>query len=489
MTLKLDVLPARTTAPRRAASPWKAAALVGVAVVVVMLGRLFIGGVVGMGDLGDGHRLMCTAGVADPHAFDPGGHLHTHWTPHRWYGETCGTEGPSTETWLIWPSKYLTTLFFAESGVDLRALGLLCSLLTGLLCGLLVLVLRGPVPVRAFLAAGVGMVFADCAFAGYFVSAYAEPAVLLGTVATLVPLLVVWRRGFTTLPTLLCAAGALLFTIVAKSQTAAYVFPIAIALLTMPYGGVLPLAGRGWYGRRWPALVVLGLTCALTTVYVGGHAIRDRDRDVDAMVFKEILPHSPSRAADAAALGLDPTRMNVTGSPGGPAAYSSEHVGWLRVGVFYGTHPTRFVRMFYRGVAATAQMRPANVGSYPAGVPYAQEHRLPFYTWVFAVFRWANWLMLSEWIMLALCGLLVLRHEFLPAWSRIYGHLALWLSAAIPALVWTEMLTEGAEDTARHLACASFLTAVGLPVLVVCSGLLCLSLRVSTTKPIRKAFL
>jgi hypothetical protein len=44
-------------------------------------------------------------------------------------------------------------------------------------------------------------------------------------------------------------------------------------------------------------------------------------------------------------------------------------------------------------------------------------------------------------------GLLVIRHEILPRWSRLYGHMALWLAAAIPAHLWTEMLTEGPTDT------------------------------------------
>ena len=54
-----------------------------------------------------------------------------------------------------------------------------------------------------------------------------------------------------------------------------------MGVLTVPYGGYLPLGraaevswGKGrrlrWYGRRWPALVVLALTCALAVgVYEG----------------------------------------------------------------------------------------------------------------------------------------------------------------------------------------------------------------------------
>ena len=93
------------------------------------------------------------------------------------------------------------------------------------------------------------------------------------------------------------------------------------------------------------------------------------------------------------------------------------------------------------------------------------------------VFRWANWLMMGEWILLGLAGLLVLRHELLPRWTRVYGHLALWLAAAIPACLWLEMLTDGAADTTRHMVCVAFLTVMGLPVLAACSAFLGISLK------------
>ena len=199
--------PPPVVVPRPA--PWRAALLVGAAVMTIMLVRLFAGGVVGLGDQGEGHRLLCSLGVADASAGDPAGpgYLHPSWPAHHWYGETCGAEGTgepyhSTELWLLWPAKYLSALMFGDNGeLDLRALGVLCSVLAGLLCAGLVLALRGPVWVRALVAGGIGTVFADSTFAGYFVSPYSEPAALLGTVGTLLALVVIWRRGCTTVPT------------------------------------------------------------------------------------------------------------------------------------------------------------------------------------------------------------------------------------------------------------------------------------------------
>lgn len=493
--------------PARLRRSWRVAMLVGAAITGIMLGRLFIGGVVGLSDQGEGHRLLCTVGVTAAHPFDGtgAGHLQTLWPAHRWYGETCETNGgepyPSTQLWLLWTAKFLTSVFFGEGdALDLRALGVLCSVLAGLLCAGLVLVLRGNLLLRAFVAFGVGMVFADSAFAGYFISPYGEPATFLGTVAIILVLIVVWRRGHTSVPLLLCVAGTTLFTIAAMPQTAGYLLPIAIGVLAVPYRGLLRLEsiqgrprkdGRAlhWYGRRWPALVALALTGALAVMYVSERPSRLNDRTLYDLVFSEILPHSPDPIGDLRALGLDPAWAGAAGSGFdsphalvGTPAYDEfrDRAGWLRVGFFFGTHPFRLAQGFFRNVAATAELRPGDLGSYPAGSgrpAYAQEHRVPFYSWVFTVFRWANWLMLFEWIGLAMAGLLVVRHETLPRRSKVYGYLALWLSMAIPAQLWTGMLIEGTPGSTTHLVCVAFLTAVGLPVLAACSALLYRKLR------------
>jgi hypothetical protein len=174
--------------------------------------------------------------------------------------------------------------------------------------------------------------------------------------------------------------------------------------------------------------------------------------------------------------------MNAPNSLMGTPAYPRflHQITWSRIGMLYGAHPSRLGKLFYRGVAATAELRPHHLGSYPEAPgrrPYAQEDRVPFFGWLFAVFRWANWLMVTEWILLALTGLLVIRHEILPRWSRVYGHLALWLAAAIPAHLWTEVLTEASGDPTRRMVCVAFMTVAGLPVLAVCSALLYDSLK------------
>jgi hypothetical protein len=493
-TLPLPLVPMDLSMPRPRYRARPAALAVGLVVTVIMLLRLFAGGVVGLGDEGDGHPVTCSIGVAEPGG---PGHVHPVWPSHHWYGETCGTAGhphPSTELWLLWPVKILTSAV-SGGGLDLRLLGVLCSLLVGLLCAGLVLALGGPVRVRAFVAVGVGMVFADCAFADYFVSPYAEPAALLGTAAILVSLIVIWRRGHTTVPSLAWICGLLLFTIGAKAQTAGYLVPTVVGILAVPYRGILPPPERhgrvGWCGRRWPALVALALTGTMAAVYVGGQLGRADDESMRAMAYAELLPHDHIPAAHLRTLGLDTPAS--TAIPYDPAtglpnpAYEGLHsrISWYRIALFYGVHPLRAGSLLGRGVAAAADVRADHLGSYPPGSgrrAYAEENRIPLYTWVFAIFRWAHWLMAAEWIMLALAGLLVIKHEFLPRWSRVYGHLALWLAAAAPIHLALEALTAGSREPTRHMACAAFLTAVGLPVLATCVFLLFLSLRTLTRR-------
>jgi hypothetical protein len=165
--------------------------------------------------------------------------------------------------------------------------------------------------------------------------------------------------------------------------------------------------------------VILALTGVLTLTHVAGQPGTLRDQARYAMMFGEILPHSPNPLADVRALGGDPMWMSASGagttgqnSLVGTPAYDRflDRVTWFRIATFLGSHPSRLSPMFYRGVAATAQLRPRYLCPHASGRrPFAQEDRVPFFSWLFAVFRWANWLMVVEWVLLALAGLLVIR--------------------------------------------------------------------------------
>jgi hypothetical protein len=488
----------------RRTARWTAAAIA-VAVTVLMLGRLFVGGPIGLGDQGDGHRLMCSVGVADAAPFTDrsSGFAHLEWRAHHWYGETCGADASgepyqSTELWLLWPAKALTAVATGRYGnLDLRALGVLCAVLAGLLCGALFLALPGRSRLRAFVAVGTGFVLADAGFAGYFVSPFSEPAALLGMLAILIALLVIWRRGHATAPTLVAVVAAAAFTIAAKTQNVSYLLPLAVGLLCVPHRGLASTwrGLLGWAARRWPAIVAITMLTIFSAAFMSGQPQRFSQQGRYDAVFTEMLPHGTHPAADLRSMGLDPAWASASDSnlyspnalAGTPAYTRFVHeISWSKIGEFYLTHPGRFGALMSRGLAFAAELRPGNLGSYPEGSGHpalAQEHRICLYSWAFRVFRWANFLMVAEWIALALAGLLIIKHAVLPRAIRAYGHLALWIPvAALPQFA-VVMLTEGSGDAIKHMVFVDFLTALGLPVLAVCCHVLLSELR-ATLQPI-----
>ena len=476
------------------------ALLIAVGVATLLIGRLLLGGAVGVADQGDGHRLMCSAGVADPAAGDPAGrgYVHLLWQAHQWYGETCGTDrfgglgglNPSTEPWLLWPAKLLSpTLFHAAPGdLDLRALGVLCSVLAGLLCCALFLVLPGGARRRAFIAAGIGLVLADAAFAGYFISPYSEPAALLGILATVVALIVIWRRGRTTWPTLLAAAAAAAFTIATDAQTVSYAIPVGLGILAVPHCRTRRHGNRrlaAWAARRRPGLAVAGLLAAFSAAFLAAQPQQDMDQTRYDLVFQELLPHSPDSAGDLRDLGLDSSWIGAMGGQSDAVARTLAYetfrhkVGWPAIGEFYLAHPSRLGPMFSRGLESALQLRPADLGSFPRGAgrpPAAQEHRITPYSTIFELFRWAHFLVITEWLLLLLAGLLIIKHDTLGAGHKAHGHLALWVAIAIAAQFVVVTLTGGGVAT-RSFVLVDYLVAIGLPLLASCGQLLLTEMR------------
>ncbi|NUT43683.1 MAG: hypothetical protein HOV86_27200, partial [Thermoactinospora sp.] len=165
----------------------RAALLTGLAWAGIMLTRLFAGGAVGLADQGDGKRLLCTLGAGNLRPWDANMsiHLYPTWVPHTWYGETCGADGSgeayrSTQLLLLRLAELVNGPLGLPGVIDLRALGVVCAVLVGVVVGLLVLVVPGRTITRVAFASTIGLVFADSAFAGFFISPYAEPAGLLG---------------------------------------------------------------------------------------------------------------------------------------------------------------------------------------------------------------------------------------------------------------------------------------------------------------------
>lgn len=226
----------------------------------IMVARLFIGGAVGMGDQGDGRRLMCQLGVRTTVPFNgsTAAYLDPTWIVHRWYGEACSADGAggvyrSSQLWLLSMAKHLTPILGLPGTLDLRALGLLCALLVGLVVAALVVVLPGRPWFRVLLASLVGLLAADSMISQFFISPYSEPAELIATLGLCPALLALWRRGRTTWPSLAAVGFLGIVAIGAKTQAAALLPGLVLAVLWLPHGrgGVseVAAAGRGWWTR------------------------------------------------------------------------------------------------------------------------------------------------------------------------------------------------------------------------------------------------
>ncbi|GAB3683720.1 hypothetical protein GCM10027589_53190 [Actinocorallia lasiicapitis] len=513
MSLLVEPAPVREAVSPRRARParreGRAALVVGLAITGLLLGRLLLGGTVGFGDQGDAHRLMCSVGVADATPYNELGprYLHLKWNDHRWYGETCGSDGSgepyeSTQLWLLWGAKYLSGWMFGGGGLDLRALGVLCSGLAGLVCAGLFLVLPGSRRMRLCIVAGLALIFADSAFAGYFISPYSEPAALLGSVTMLIALIAIWKRGHSTVPLLAAVCGAAAFTIAAKTQTVAYMPAVALGLLAVPFRG--PWVDARWTGgnlkmewlrRRLPALVALSVLAVFCVGYLQAQPERFRYQNTYNAIFGELLPNSPDPAGDLVAMGLDPAWASASGSnlysanalAGTPVYEEFKREASLGdVGLFYLTHPDRLPALFERGIATAVQLRPAYLGSFEKSEghgPYAQEHRVMVVSWLFAVFQWAHWLMIAQWVLLVIGGLLVVNHQTMSRRRKAYGWLALFIAVSTVCQFWAVMFSDGTADGIKHMVFVDFLTALGLPVLGACAVLLVNAVRSALPLP------
>ncbi|MGI8492676.1 MAG: hypothetical protein ACR2KC_05030, partial [Acidimicrobiales bacterium] len=304
-----------------------AAAGAAVAWTAIMLLRLFAGGAVGMGDQGDSRRLLCQLGVRSTAPFnaDRAAYLYPTWVAHHWYGEACSGDGSggvfrSSELWLLSMAKHLTPILGLPGALDLRALGIICSVLVGVCVGLWVLALPGGIVTRVGVASLVGLLVADGAFADTLISPYSEPAELIGILALCPVLLLLWRRGHTTWPTLAAVAGVATVVISAKTQAAALAPAIVLAVLWLPAGrtgtGPEPAAGRARKAllARLPALFVTLAVGGAAAYFVATASPGLTEQNVYASVFGEILVHSPDPAGDLRSLGADPHLVTAIGS-------------------------------------------------------------------------------------------------------------------------------------------------------------------------------
>lgn len=451
-------------------------------------------------DQGDGVRLLCSLGLrqGNPYNTSTTDYLYLRWYEHQWYGETCGATGSgetydSSQLWLLSAARWLSSVLNLSADLDLRALGITFCVIVAVAMSLLFVLLPGSLVARLLGVTVVMLIVADGAFAGYFVSAYSEPAALVGILAMVLAALVFWRSQRATWWGAVLVGAACLFTITAKTQAASFLFTvIPLILWRHTFGNSIRsrLAARRERGARverrhrfaaavlsrWPALVVsFGLIVA-TSGYLQAQPERFQVQNGYAAVFIEMLPHSPNPEQDLVRLELDPGLVSSSGVPiNAPGSASAElsFVGFedktspVQTTLIYLRQPFRLIGMMGRGLTGMGVLRADYIYSYPPSAgnpPNSQECRVCIVQWTWkTLFGSAGILILFATIAaIAICWrLAVIARDRRRA---AVGAVGLLLATSSIAQFWVVMLTEGASDLIKHMVLANFMTALLIAV-------------------------
>lgn len=481
--------------PRRLAT---VAAATGAAWTAIVAARLFVGGTVGMGDQGDARRLLCQLGVRSTTPFNEStsAFVHPTWVAHQWYGEACSADGAggvfrSSQLWLLSMAKHLTAPLGLPGALDLRAQGVLCAFLVGLVVAALVVVLPGRLALRVTIASLVGLLAADSMVAQFFISPYSEPLELLGALALCPALLAMWRRGHTTWPSL--AAVGFLATVVigAKTQAAALLPALVVAVLWLPHhrprrrrDASVPSdwprlrARLQWSAARLPGLALCALLFGVTAYFVGTGPVGLTQQDVYAEVFGQILRHSDDPAADLRSLGADPKLADAAGTNPESAKAATLRPEYLKfredvthadIVKFYVTHPLRLIPTAGDGLTGVAHWRQDYLGSYlpdSGERPGAIENRIGVYGGIFRN-AWQP-LLVIFWLATLYVGFSTARHRSLGSEEQALGRLAVFVALGSFFEFWAVMISVGYPDLYKHMVLTNVLLALGLPVMIAC---------------------
>ncbi|MGI5444034.1 hypothetical protein ACQEV4_43845 [Streptomyces shenzhenensis] len=486
-----------------------AAVAAGAVWTTVMLLRLLLGGVVGLGDDGNGDRLLCMFGVVGSHPWnaEPSAHVYPTWVPHTYYGEACGVKESgepyySSQMLVLGLAKTLTPLLGLPGALDLRAAGILLALLFGVIIALLVALLPGPLWLRLVATAGFGLVMCDSAFASFFIAPYSEVAGLVGFLLICPALLLLWRRPTSPLSGIVLTTAAVLFTMTAKTQMIS-VLPVAVlALLWFPSvrrkdkkptaednkpaaeGNKARQPFKRWLAVRWPALIACVLLCGVAVGFTATQPKRLNQIVWYDAVFAEMLPHSPDPVGDLQALGADArlvTAMNSRIFDVNSAVRTpywddyKQNVTPAKIMMHVLKHPSRLVAMGARGVQGMTHLTLHHMGSYPADsgqAPFAKERRIAVVTKIFEGFRVVPALIPLLWLGTTALGVVLATRTWARQSARAVGALTVCVVVTLLLQFWMVVLTEGASDLHKHMIGADFLTALCIPLAALCFWLL-----------------
>lgn len=429
--------------------------------------QLLVSPVVGLADNGDYKRVLSRLHlVADvpagaPKQFE---YLWLHYVPGVQRDQTYA----STEVLLA----RLVHWVVPGPDLDVRAMGVAHAVLLGLAVWLVVRALPGPLVVRAVTSLLLVLVLTDTRLLVYLDSFYTEPSSLLAFLFLIAAVLHAWRRDVVSVPALLAMGVAAAALLVAKSQNAPLVLPIAVLLV----------ARRSrLLGRVGPAVLAVALVLLAVGYLQRQPATLAASNRYNA-VFIELLGSSDDPRADLQELGIDPGLVEYQGI----AIYQSgnatrdprfagffEHVTNKRIAEFYARHPDRALSLARRGAVASMELVPRGISpalgtrTMASGAePYADTCKLCLYSSVSRGLRGAAPVLVPALWLAALVA----------AWgTRRRGGLPgvlLLLTATAAASTGVALLAEGEFEIVKHLYLATVSNALLGVLLVHAVGLL-----------------
>lgn len=340
-----------------------AAAAVFAAAAVLTL-QLLLPPVTGLADNGDYHRVMGYAGFehsTDGYADRYLSFLRTQYRilPVGWLRGGYLT----SETALALVARFASPAFWRGGLFDLRVLAAVHAALCLLaLWGLLRACRELSAAAQTTAAILLVFFFTDVGYAAPFNSFYSQTASLLFLLLLAAASAQAVRRGRLEGPLLvayfLCAAA-----FVSSKPQEAIQGPL-LALLG------LRLSGVGVRGAWRRPVLWLALALVAFAAWYGRHTpMALREAALYQVVFYEVLPHSPSPAADAAELGLDPGWLKYSGTdafrPETPLLDPSFRVrflgsvGYKKIALFYLRHPGRYAERLDRASRKIWALRPS----------------------------------------------------------------------------------------------------------------------------------
>lgn len=444
--------------------------------------QLLVGPDVGLADNGDGFRLMCEFGLlkSEDVLFNP---LIVGYRPVP-YGCAAPLEYFSSQQWVVAPALELYQLRYgAQSGFDLRALGVVHSLLFGAALALMFLALPGSRPRRVLTVLLAGLLLTDISFVTYFTSPFSEPATFLGLL-----LVVVAAAWYVRSPrpaaalVLLSAAGV--FLSLAKSQAFAFALLLVPVLLLrrVPLGG---LTGA-WTGRLAPALAAVAVVGAS-----GANLLQQpvffTQVNVHNLTFQTLLPDSADPAGTLRKLGAPPglTRYQGTGffDPAAAGKQSDPEYQAFQSSVSRGdilgylaTSPRHWVPMLREGARAVAVVRVDYLSNYRELRPLGEllAPRPDPATRLLSGLGATAWPLLPlGWLAVAVAGAVVaLRRGTVE--RRSTAVVCYLLAAGALSQVVVALLGDGYYELVKHTVLAGYATAllvaIGLPTAVSAVG-------------------